>query len=355
MKRLSRIAYLFLVAALTSAIVGYVLVHVAEAVAGTETQSGRVLDRIEGEREVTNCSVGRNRVCRTTVYPTYTVIGERQDGSTWLVVGEGAYDATGGERGAVEVSTSGLTNRVLGLSGEDDEWSLPVGLTIFVGCVVLGGWGLLVSAYEWRRRDGRWKMGSFEGGERWVAVPGVAAGLVVAIFAIFSRAWGLDVVTSDDALGGFVADPFDYALVQEEATDRGGGVQVNEPFRAARVDHTVVGAEHLSEEHRTAWREADGVLAIPLLRAERPTGVLSRVEFGVVLDGEIMLAQDCPSSLLQFPSRVGGSGVEAGFVCFEQSAEGATFVALSGSNQFLERDASPSYELLDGTIVDPSD
>ncbi len=355
MKRLSRVLYLFFVTVMTALIGGFALFHAAEANSSSDVQTGRVIDRVEGERTVTNCSGTRSRTsCRSTTYPTFTVIGEREDGTAWLVVGEGPYRAMGGERGEVEVSTSDLTGRVVGLVGADDEWKQPTARYATIGFAVLGFWSLLLLAYEAARRGGRWTMGRFERPELLVIIPGVMVGLFGVAFLTGGREWGLDVITSADLDSTFIADPFDYAIVQDEASVRGGGSTVNETFTAGFTPHTTVGVDHLVDEVRDAWLAADEVFAIPLLRAGRPPVTLGRVEFAVEHPSGTYEPIDCPDSLLSFPESIDAEDNFGGFVCFDPAAEGGILMVFSGSNRFMELKARPGYQLADRTIIDPT-
>ncbi len=355
MKRLLRISYLVVVCAVTACLVVFTAFSLIEALGPNDEATGRLLDRVEAERVVT-CTRNRALTCQPGVYPIYTVIGERDDGTTWLVVGEGPFDATRGETGAVSVTTSTITGRVIGLGGEDDEWTQPSALFAVAAAAALIAWGCLVWAYEARRRDGRWTMGRFAGTDLLAGLPGVIVGAFAAVFVFMGPGWRLDVVTSAEAQSGFLADPFDYALVQEEATERGGGVVVNEPFRAASVDMAVVGRDHLTDDVLAGWEQAsnEGVLAIPLLRIGQPKGPLSTVEFFVVTPTDQIESVRCPDSILAFPTSIGQGDSFGGFVCFGSEAEGGEFGVYVGSNQFTERVARPAYELVDGTIVIPS-
>lgn len=350
MKRLSRIVYLFVVAAVTAFIAGFAIFYAAEASSPTDVASGRVLDRISGDRET--CSgQGLRRRCRT--FPIYSVIGERQDGTAWIVVGEGPYDAMGGERGEISVTTSGLTGRVVGLAGIDETWEQPSSRYATLGFVGLGFWSLLLAAYEYKRRSGGWAMGRFNRVESLVAIPGVILGIVLVAVVTFGKQWGLDVETSDLEESTFIADPFNYSIVQSETEDNGPGLAINETFDAASTPHAVVGQDHLIDEVRAAWLAADDVLAIPLLREGSPTGTLGLVTFVIEQPSETFETIDCPSSLLSFPAGVGQADVFGGFICFDRAAEGGTFLVLSGSIRVMDLDARPSYQLVDGTVVSP--
>lgn len=351
MKRLMRISYLVFVATISAFIAGFALFHTAEAFSPLDTQTGRLLERDEGERTVTRCS--QRGSCGSTTYPTFTVIGEREDGTAWLVVGEGPYRAMGGERGEITVETSNLTGRVVGLAGEDDEWEQPTSRYAVIAFVGLGLWSLLVLAYERQRRTGRWKMGRFDRLELLAVIPGVLIGLVGVAVVTLGREWGLEVVTSSELESTFIADPFEYASVQDDASDNGPGTSVDESFKAARTPHTVVGVDHLVEDVRAAWLATDEVFALPVLRQGEPTGTLGMVRFVVEQSSVTYETVSCPNSLLSFPSSIDQGGNFGGFICFDRAAEGGTLLVLSGSIRIMDIDARPGYQLADGTIVDP--
>lgn len=155
----------------------------------SEEQAGRIVDLIEGDTE--RCSGAANSlVDRCETYPTFTVIGERADGTRWLVVGQGAFDSVQ-PREEVLVTTSTITGRVVGLDGED-TWSVrsdalyPFSIAVLV---VASGLGL---GYEVARRRGRFVDGPFQRSDFVVLLPTVVAGLTVAWFILFWRTFGLD-------------------------------------------------------------------------------------------------------------------------------------------------------------------
>ena len=351
MKRLSRVLYLSGVVVVLVFFAAFAVFHAVEASGSSDVQAGRVLDRSEGERTVTNCS--RRGSCRSTTYPTYTVIGEREDGTAWLVVGEGPFRAMGGERGEVEVTTSDLTGRVVALAGADDGWDRPVSGFAWFGFFALAFCSLLVVAYERARRTGRWAMGRFERLELLAIVPGSLIGLFGVAYVTVGNTWGLEVLTSSELESTFIADPFDYAIVQEDASVRGGGITVNETFTAGFTPHTVVGVDHLNDEVRTALASELDTFAIPLLREGRPNVTLGRVEFEIEHSSGNYVAIDCPDGLLSFPADIDEDDNFGGFVCFDPAAEGGTLMVFSGSSRFMELKARPGYQLADGTVIDP--
>ena len=349
--RLARLAYLFFVSAVSAFLFAFVAFSAIEAASGVEAQEGRVLDRIEGSRTVRTPACTSSWKCRETNYPTYSVIGERRDGSTWIVVGEGPYRAMAGENGLVEVSTSSATGRVVGLAGAGGSWRLRS--RAYIGGGLVGGafWALLVLAYEHRRRTGRWKLGRFSWPEQLIAIPAACFGIIAFVVLTFSKTWGLTVVAPP--LGTFLADPFEYGFVQAEAGTQ-PGIAVNEPFTAGGVELTVVGPEHLAPDVLDDWTSvADEVLAVPMVRVGDPVGQFNRVTFAVLRGTERFDSVGCPSPLARFPSSVGSASTYVGFVCFEPEAEGGEFGVYVGSSTFSELEVRPSYALLDGSVVGP--
>ncbi len=356
MKRAMRVLYLIFVTSVAAFFVGLGVFNLVEAAGGSESADGRVIERISGEKTTKDCttySYSSESGCIERTYPTFTLIGERVDGSTWLVVGQGAYDATRGERGTIVVSTSNVTGRVIGLESERDQWRSPSGLYVLGSVGFLIFWAILVSAYESRRRSGAWKMGSFERAEFSAVIPGVAFGLFAAGYSMLGPAWGLEAVTSAEAEGTFLDDPFGYADVQiaEQEADR-PGVQVNQPFTVARIPTTVIGGEYLTEKVRTAWTEAPDVLAIPILQVGQATGRMDRTFFRVFADGTSFDSVRCPATLLPFPSGLGAGESVGGFVCFDAAATGGEFQIWVGSNLIQDLIVRPAYPLPDGTVID---
>ena len=133
--------------------------------------TGRVLERERSERTVVS-DLNPERVSRrsTVTYPSYTVIGERNDGTTWLVVGEEPYRFAGPVMGDdITVRTSTVTGRVDAgtrswATRDSSAWIVgPVGLLFVVG---------LLGIYEAARRRGRFAAGLTSGAGSAPGCPG---------------------------------------------------------------------------------------------------------------------------------------------------------------------------------------
>ena len=145
--RLVSLAYLAVVGFAVSFAVIWFVGALVEAHGPSSTSRGRVLSRDVEEYQARVCRSGSSRFCSYEDRERHTVIGERDDGSTWLVTSEGAYDAVrSGD--LVVVSTSTLTDRVVAIENLDDglrrdDWrfagSEQYFVIIGVSVVVLGG------------------------------------------------------------------------------------------------------------------------------------------------------------------------------------------------------------------------
>ncbi|MEM8924154.1 MAG: hypothetical protein AAGD35_11695 [Actinomycetota bacterium] len=192
--RWAHLGYVALLGFFGTIAAGLFIVVMIEVHGPSERSGGAVVELVEGEREacrrVTDTSgrtVGPQR-CR--IYPTFSVLGVRDDGSNWVVVGEGAYEAV--ETGEVDVTSSTVTGRVVRLQQGSDEWTLrssglyafAIGLLVFVSA--------LGAAYEYvRRTKGRFVEGPMRRSDLVMIGPSVLAGLVVVWFILFWRTFNL--------------------------------------------------------------------------------------------------------------------------------------------------------------------
>lgn len=316
--RWARLAYLFGTSAMVGFFALFLVVGIVEAYGPSETDDGAVLERHRDSYTVRRCAgpgTGATAGCRETTYPTFSVIGERRDGSTWIAVGEGVYESMAGE-GVVAVETSTITGRVVGLDGEDSWHTSESGFVLFAGGGLLVCLALL-GGYEWRRRSGRWDWGPFRPVEFVALVPALAIAAVGVWAILFSKAWGIDVVTTQERGGGFFATPYetgsDSLAIPKLSSWSGMG--------AGRI--STVALEALSDEHRTA--DPAGLIAVPLIR-EDPDGVTRRVLWTIEAEGEAFEPVACPGGVTSYPTQL-DFDLSGGFLCFDAAAEGGTLVA----------------------------
>ena len=316
--RWARVAYLFGISTVLGFFALLLTVGVIEAYGPSETDAGAVLERHEDSYTIRRCSgpgTGTTAGCRETTYPTFSVIGERQDGSTWIAVGEGVYEAMAGE-GVVEVETSTITGRVVGLEG-DDSWHISdSGFALFAG----GGLVVclaLVGGYEWRRRSGRWDWGPFRPVEFVALVPALAIAAIGVWAILFSKAWGIDVITTQERGGGFFSTPYETGSDSLDISTLSSWTGMG----AGRV--STIPVEALSDEQRAA--DPGGLIAVPVIR-EDPTGVARRVLWSVELEGAVFEPVACPGAITAYPTQL-DSQLSGGFLCFDPAAVDGTLVA----------------------------
>ncbi|MFK8023422.1 MAG: hypothetical protein AB8G26_05600 [Ilumatobacter sp.] len=339
---LTRLGYVAIIGLVVSFTLGWFTVSMIESFGPSDSQEGRVLDRFEGETEVRQCTSRAS--CVTTTYPTYTVIGERVDGSTWLAVGEGPYEASRGHDGQLfDVTTSTVTGRVIGIG---DEWTSVGGGLMWLSLIaVVLGLGCIVSV-ELARRRGRLTFGEIPLRELTVAIPAVAIGLAIAWFALFSKAHGLEVVTSADRFGGFIDDPI--AFVSEEPEPAGE----RNPIPTGRWMGTisevvVVGSDDLAADVSEPLLPVGDLLAVPMMQ-EDSVGPANRVDIRLVPEGAFFVdgaePVDCPATLAPF----GGSGNLRGFVCFDAADEsGATLqISIQSFGRIYDAPRTAAYDPL---------
>ena len=348
-ERTKRAAYLLLTTIVTSFLVGMFVVMFIETRGPADTQDGRVIERIEGSRDVTRCYNNSSR-CSTTTYPTFSVVGERKDGTTWIAVGQGAYDAMRGERGVIQVSTSVITGRVVKLVGQDasdNEWSTgSSGIVWFsIGALVI--WLPLLAAYEKRRRDGFFKLGAFVRSDLIFAFLGIAIGLGGLWWVTWAETASLDVASSAEIYGDFLADPLTFVAEAREGNDRidEPGLQTGEFFDAGRSSQLATVA---LDQLGSVPAAPAGTIAIPVLRIPDTRRGFDRLMFAMVdqANGSETTAVDCPASLLSFPSQLGvDRDVTGGFVCFPAEISGTTLTVTGGSGVYATR-TTPDYEML---------
>ena len=89
--RLVSLAYLAVVGFAVSFAVIWFVGALVEAHGPSSTSRGRVLSRDVEEYQARVCRSGSSRFCSYEDRERHTVIGERDDGSTWLVTSEGAF------------------------------------------------------------------------------------------------------------------------------------------------------------------------------------------------------------------------------------------------------------------------
>lgn len=341
-QRAKRGGYLLVVSIVTTFVVGLFAVMMIEVLGPSETAAGRVIERIEGSRDVTRCTGTGS--CRTTTYPTFSVVGERMDGTTWIAVGEGPYDAMRGERGVIDVETSRVTGRVVGLVGNDSfdsEWSVSGSGFVWFSIGAMAIWMPLLVAYEWRRRTGFFALGAFVPSDAAFAVLGLVVGLVGLWFVSFSKTAGLDVASSQDLYGDFLVDPL--AFVADDDAENPPGIQVGEFFEPGRDTRlAMVGLDDLGAVPSLP----SDVMAIALLRTPQHTrSPLDRIEFSIEGPaGAEFEPIDCPSGVLGFPSQLGvDRDIDGGFVCFPSEADGGELRLVVGSGVFADS-LTPEYE-----------
>lgn len=244
----------------------------------SEAATGRVLERERGERTVTS-DLNPEGVSRrlTVTYPAYTVIGERDDGTSWLVVGEEPYRFAGGIMGEdITVRTSTITGRVVGLEAGARSWETsdsslwmvgPAGLLFVVG---------LLGIYEAARRRGRFAAGLTRGVWLGAGLPGVAVGAVGAIWVLFGNTWGLEVVTTADRLDGFAQRPAEV-----------------EWSRVDGREFAVIGRDNLAEDWAADHDEVARSAVVVAVVGQRPMA-RTRYDYLLVSDGAEIASIRCP-------------------------------------------------------------
>ena len=345
MQRVKRGAYLVVVTLVTSFLVGLFVVMVIETLGPSDTADGRVVDRIDGERTVTRC-YGAGRCTRTT-YPTYSVVGERTDGTTWIVVGEGAYDAMRGEAGVIEVETSNITGRVVGLVGNDsfdNEWSITGSGVVWFSVGALVIWITLLVAYEWRRRTGCFDLGAFAWADLGFAAVGLVVGAVGLWFVTWSKTASLDVASSDELYGDFLADPLSFVGEAGDRIDQ-PGIQLGEFFDVGQRTRVVtVAVDQLGDPPELG---PDDPIAIPVVRLPRfSLTARDLLQFTLIQpDGSELAPVDCAGGLLAFPTTLGvDDDIRGGFVCFPPGSDGE--LRITGGTGVFADVAIVEYEAL---------
>lgn len=295
--------YALLIGLFGAFLVLFTAATLVEGFGSTGRDTGRILERHEGEATVRyriSESAPPNRRFTEVTYPTYSVIGERTDGQAWIAVGEGAYDFAGDHRDDdVAVVSSTLTGRVVALEADGDTWRIrDTGMWILgVGGSILGA-GLLVTV-EAARRRGRFAVGATRRTTLAAAIPGALVGAFGAAWVLFSPTWGLDVVTTSDRLGGFAAEPSEVEWVIVDSRD-----------------FALFGRDELTVAWRARYDEAAAEFAVIALAYESAVG-RTRHEYRLVWDGGSAEPIPCPgeSSLLAL-DRIGSGDLEGGLVCF---------------------------------------
>lgn len=294
------IAYAALVGLIGAFVALFTVATLVEAYGPTERDDGRILERHEDEQTVRRpVNPSRPGTTVTTTYPTFTVIGERVDGSSWIVVGEGPYDFAGDHRDDdITVASSTITGRVVALEGDDGTWQMrDAGLWIVGLAGSVFGAALLV-VFEAARRRGRVASGLTR---RIVAGAGVPAALVGALGAgwvLFGNTWGLEVLTTTDRLDGFAARPFDVEWHVVDSRD------------VAVVASDNLAGDVLVDHDRAA---ADAVVVAVVTE---PPPARTRHDYLLVSGTDETPAVPCPGGVSPRFEPIGDSGLEGGLVCF---------------------------------------
>ncbi|MCB0995908.1 MAG: hypothetical protein KDB21_12500 [Acidimicrobiales bacterium] len=332
--RLVSLAYLAVVGFAVSFAVIWFVGALVEAHGPSSTSRGRVLSRDVEEYQARVCRSGSSRFCSYEDRERHTVIGERDDGSTWLVTSEGAYDAVrSGD--LVVVSTSTLTDRVVAIENLDDglerdDWrfvgSEQYFVIIGVSVVVLGG----AAATEWARRKGKFSsLGPIARIETLILIPAALGGLALVWYANYAATWGLDVPTAVDEYGSLVAEPFDFTPSGDRVGDAASGGSV-----------TIVGVDQLADAQRQQLSTDGGEgLAVPVVSH---VGSGKPVSFWMVDTGADVAPNeygqipgrrpvDCPAGLLEYPTQT-IDDTEVGFVCFPAGEAGNDLYIVIGNN-----------------------
>lgn len=232
----------------------------------------------------------------------FTVIGEREDGTPWAVVGEGAFRSTS-VGATVEVETSSITGRVVGLRGAQDWHVSESSSSLVLASVFLGLVISFVGLGEVNRRRG---VSSLAGrlGRPELVVGLLACPIAVAgvWFVLYNETRGLGLVSTEERTGGFLVAG---SPGQEQLSSNtiGGTLFSTVPLSAVAAD-----------------RQPDpgpGLVAVPVV-ADRSGARVStgRLSWTVQVDEAVLEPVDCPSDVVSFPSNV-ASDLAAGFLCFD--------------------------------------
>ncbi len=245
-----------------SFVIGLAVIAGIEAYGPSSSEPGRVIERVESEYTQTKCIAGRpgGSRCSTQTLPAYSVTGEREDGTTWIVSGQGPYDAMRGERGEIRVATSTITGRVVALrgSGPRDYWGVRgSSMVVFSLGALIGGVGLF-ALFEWsRRRAHNWGWGTFSPRILTAALPGVLLGLFGLWYVTWQPTQGLETLSSQDRYGQFLEEPLATitAPVPEDFAD--DAVVPGVPFGDTGASMIVASYSQLTKDYRTRVAETD--------------------------------------------------------------------------------------------------
>lgn len=298
------------------------------------SSEGRVIDTVRQSGTTTICARAR---CSQFSAPGFSVVGERTDGSTWVVVGESAYEAMRSEQGLIDVQTSSITGRVVGLVPErGNGWSIARGgQTVFAVGALLAAFGFIF-LWNWSRRHENFKYGTYRRAEFARAVPAVIIGVGLTWYVMFARGASLDVPSSEDAAGGFLADPVRFAADEPSRVDDGEPIPTGAWVGQIGREVTVVGFDDLAPELRAVVDVEGQVLAIPVM--QKQSGLPEPANLRLVgpdqffVDGIEPIG--CPESIPAYTPERDGS---RGFVCFDaDQAEGRSLLLTIGLGQITD-------------------
>lgn len=283
--------------------IGFTVAYTAQAVAevyGPATdQAGRIMDT---DRQV-SVSHGRYGADRTTI--SNTVIGERVDGSVWIIKGEKPFNFAGARYDEnLTIRTSSLTGRVVALIADDGAWharesGLVWSAVFFQGALLL----VLGSAWLAYRLHPTSSWYHPLPRRRWL--PSGGAGLFVG------------------ALGMITVLNYDTWTVEERPTIAGSLREI-----AARPydvdlgeDIAVVAPDNLAPEAGRQYEVLSAQSLAVMVVLEYNAQIWS--EFWLVgADGPDVASIDCPVELA-YPEYIDPVH-RAGFVCFPSASAGTT-------------------------------
>ncbi len=329
-ERWRHLLYLALFGLVGAFVLSFFAVTMAEGYGPSEVDEGRVVHRIDDE--YTSCPGNTTSSCREL--KRFTLVGERTDGSSWSVNGDSPYRLFGrGDR--VDVETSTVTGRVVGLSSEEESWKgTGVGWTAiavaFVGLALMTG---ISMEYGRRNSDSVPLTGPFWRSDFAIVPPAILLGIFAVWYPMFGRAPDLSGLAARDELGTFVSDSLDFDIRADgtgPAADDDGHVVLGRYGGGELLRLVVVPLADLSPDVAGPLQGVpSGTVAVPLIGHEssRSTGP---VEFLLVESSTRAVEAeevDCPESLVEYGTVLGEDrDVVGGFVCFDADEVGATTV-----------------------------
>ncbi len=273
----------------------------------SQGRQGVVTEASSGTKTVRTCRPSASsqnhwrRDCSDRTIGAFTVIGEREDGTPWVVVGEDAFRSTS-VGATVEVETSSITGRVVGLRGLQD-WHVSESSSSLVLALAFMGFAIsFVGLGEVNRRRGvsaiAGRLGRPELLAGLLAVPIAFAGVW---FALFNETRGLGLVSTEEQTGGFLAAG---APGQERLSSNtiGGTLFTTVPLSAVAEDRQPDPGPEL--------------VAVPII-ADRSGARVStgRLNWAVQIDDAVLEPVACPPDVVAFPSGE-APGLATGFLCF---------------------------------------